>query len=404
MTKQRIGIVVQRYGLEVNGGAELHARWLAEQLATTDDVEVITTCALDYQTWAGHYPAGQDEVNGVTVHRFPVDAPRDWARTQRETARLFNYPRTLYDEVHWIRSQGPYSTPLLQWISEQYPVYDAYIFFTFHYATTYFGLQLVSDKAILVPTAHEDPFLGLSVYRPTFHLPRAIAYNTVSEQELVQRTVHNEHVPFRIAGVGVDAPDDIAAERFRATYGLTDPFLLYVGRIDESKNVPELLSHFRRFRNAAGPDRPPLKLVLLGKPHIPLPDDPDIITLGFVPDAVKYDAIQAAAVVVLPSIYESLSMITLESWAVGTPVLVNGRCDVVKRLAKESNGGLYYHSYEEFAETLATLLASADLRRQLGRQGQQFVAAHYAPEVVMAKYRELLESPATTLRMPPVRP
>lgn len=392
MTRQRIGIVVQRYGLEVNGGAELHARWLAEQLAQTDDMEVITTCALDYHTWASHYPAGREELNGVVIHRFPVDAPRDWARTQRETARLFNYPRTLYDEMRWIYAQGPYSTPLLQWISEQYAAYDAFIFFTFHYATTYFGLQLVSDKAILVPTAHEDPFLGLSAYRPIFHLPRGIAYNTVSEQELVQRTVHNELVPYRIAGVGVEVPDTISADRFRQTYDLHDPFLLYVGRIDESKNVPELLEHFRTFRRAAGPDRPPLKLVLMGKAHIPLPDDPDIVALGFVPDSVKYDAIRAADLVVLPSIYESLSLITLESWAVGTPMLVNGRCDVVKRLAKQSNGGLYYHSYEEFAEALSTLLASAALRARLGRQGQQFVAMHYTPKVVMAKYRELLES------------
>jgi glycosyltransferase involved in cell wall biosynthesis len=390
--RQRLAIVVQRYGEEVNGGAELHARWLAERLAETDEVRVLTTCALDYRTWDAHYPAGETALNGVTVHRFPVDAPRDWAKTQRQTARLFTYPRTLYDEVRWIQAQGPYSTPLLQAISENYTAIDTFIFFTFHYATTYFGLQLVSDKAVLVPTAHEDPFLGLSAYRPVFHLPRGIAYNTISEQELVQRTVHNEHVPSRIAGVGVTAPDDIAAERFRSTYGLHDPFLLYVGRIDESKNVPELLAYFRRFREDTAADGAPLKLVLLGKSHIPLPDDPDIVALGFVSDEVKYDAIRAAEAVVLPSIYESLSLITLESWAVGTPVLVNGRCDVVKRLAKESNGGLYYHSYEEFVGALATLLGSAELRTRLGRQGQRFVSTHYTPEVVMAKYRDLLEN------------
>lgn len=389
----RIGIVVQRYGLEVNGGAEQHARWLAEQLAATDEVHVMTTCAVDYQTWADFYPAGDSELNGVRLHRFPVDAIRNWTRSQRDTARLFNHPRTLMDEVRWVAAQGPYSTPLFQWISEHYADYDAFLFVTFHYASTYFGLPLVSDKAILIPTAHDDPFLGLSVYRPVFHLPRGIAFNTTSEQELVHHTVHNEHVPHRVAGVGVEAPTDRSAARFRATYGIEDDFLLYVGRIDESKNVPELWRFFRRYRQEADTaDARPLKLVMLGKAQIPVPEDPDIVSLGFVPDEAKYDAIAAASAVVLPSLYESLSLITLESWAVGTPVLVNGRCDVVKRLTKESNGGLYYHSYEEFAGALSMLLGADELRQRLGRQGQAYVDAHYRPDVVMAKYRDLLEN------------
>ena len=48
---KKIAIVVQRYGLEVNGGAELHARLLAEELNKSNLVEVFTTCALDYDLW-----------------------------------------------------------------------------------------------------------------------------------------------------------------------------------------------------------------------------------------------------------------------------------------------------------------------------------------------------------------
>ena len=149
---KRVAIVVQRYGEEVNGGAELHARWLAERLTALAEVHVLTTCAIDYATWADEYPAGRSLLNGVIVHRFPVDHTRNWHDSHRETGRLLLSEHTLFDEVAWLKAQGPYSTPLFDSIREFAPAFDAFIFFTYVYASTYFGLPLVAEKAILVPT------------------------------------------------------------------------------------------------------------------------------------------------------------------------------------------------------------------------------------------------------------
>lgn len=391
---RRIAVVVQRYGLEVNGGAEVLARWLAEHLAVRGAaVTVMTTRALDYVTWADHFPPGESELNSVAVRRYPVDEARDWRRAQRQTARVMNHRHTLFDEVQWAKDQGPYSTPLLEDISHAYRDFDAFIFFTFHYATTLFGLPLVSDKAYLVPTAHDDPFLHLAVFRPLFHLPRGIFYNTEPERALVQRVVHNANVPWRVAGMSVDAGQPAmqhaSAARFREKYGVEGDFLLYVGRIHESKNVPELLDFFARYRDEY--DRRPLKLVLLGKSHLELPQRDDVVALGFVSDEDKYDAVSAATLVVLPSLYESLSIITLESWAMGRPVLVNERCEVVKHLCKQSNAGLYYSGYDEFAATLQLMLDDTGLRRQMGRQGRRFVMHRFGTEEVLKQYTDLLD-------------
>ena len=345
MTARRVAIVVQRYGVEVNGGAEQHARWLAERLAEQStageatEVTILTTCALDYITWADHYPAGEEAINGVCVRRFPVDAPRDWKRSQRQTRLVTTHQHTLFDEVAWVKDQGPFSSPLFTAIRRAYETTDAFIFYTFHYATAYFGLPIVSDKAFLVPTAHDDPFVHMAL--------------------------------------------------FRQKYAIEGPFLLYVGRIHESKNVPELLDYFQRYRRQTGDS---LKLVLIGKSDLTLPDDPAIVHLGFLPDADKHDAIAAAALVVLPSLYESLSMITLEAWAGGTPVLVNEQCEVVKFLCRQSNGGLYYRTHDEFTAALQHLLGSDALRRQMGAQGRQFVIRHYRPEVVVRHYTTLLDA------------
>jgi len=391
--KRRLAIVVQRYGEEINGGAEQHARWLAEQLRPAAEVDVITTCAIDYQTWANVYPPGESTLNGVCVRRCPVDAARNWAKAQKQTAKLLNRPHTLFDEVAWIKAQGPYSTPLLDYLRQNYATYDAFIFFTFLYATTFFGLPLVSDKALLVPTAHDDPFLHLAAFRPLFHLPQAIAYNTEPERALVERITHNQQVLGNVAGVGVSRPADVSGDRFRARFGIEGDFALYVGRIHESKNVPELLSHFGRFwKEAAESSAHPLQLVLIGKSHLKLPPHPNILHLGFVSDQDKYDALAATTLLVLPSLFESLSMIILEAWLLGVPVLVNGRCEVLRYQCRRSNGGLYYTSYEEFALVLRTLHGSAELRARLGQQGQTFVQCHYQAEHVLKRYHALLDS------------
>ncbi len=388
MTQQRVAIVVQRYGEEVSGGAELHARWLAERLLPLAEIHVLTTCAVDYVTWANEYPAKTTLVNGVTVHRFPVDQPRDWAAAQKQTQALLLQDHSLFDEIAWVKAQGPYSTALLTAVRQSYANFDAFIFFTYLYATTYFGLPLVSDKAILVPTAHDEPFLYLPVFRPLFHLPRAIVYNTQTEKRLVNRvTGNNGRAQDIIAGVGVNLPEQVSAERFRQKYQIDGPFLLYVGRIAHGKNVPELLEDFQRFRQN---QKDPLKLVLIGKANFDLPTHPDIVPLGFLSEQDKFDALQAASVVVMPSLYESLSMIVLEAWLMGRPVLVNGRCAVLRNQCRRSNGGLYYTSYDEFSAALQQLLSNPHLRQQLGRQGQRFAQTEYHWDTIIHRYKTLL--------------
>lgn len=383
----KIALVVQRYGEEVNGGAELHARWLAEHLLRLAEVHVITTCAIDYNTWINEYPAGESELNGVQIHRFTVDQQRISDMKERTAALLFK-EHTLFDEYCWIKDQGPYSTGLFNFIRQSAGRFDYFIFFTYLYAPTYFGLPLVSEKAILVPTAHEEPYLKFPVFRSLFHLPRVIVYNTEPEKAHVNQVTGNYHIPGIIAGIGINVPGELNEQRFRQKFDVKEDFILYVGRVDHSKNVPELLDYFSRFQSAN--DRP-LKLLLIGRVNLDLPDHPDIQALGFVSEQDKFDALQAAKVLVMPSLYESLSMICLEAWLVEKPVLVNGRCTVLKFQCRQSNGGLYYHTFDEFNQALLTLLDNPDVSYSLGRQGHDFVKSRYDWEIIVAKYQAVFE-------------
>jgi glycosyltransferase involved in cell wall biosynthesis len=384
----RLAFVVQRYGLEVNGGAEYLCRLIAESLSKYFDVEVITTCALDYMTWDNQYPEGKDIINGITVWRFPVDSPRDVEKFNEFSQKVLPSPHTRDDEIEWMKLQGPYSTKLLDFVKKQKGSYDFFIFFTYLYCTTFFGLPLVKNKAILVPTAHDEPPIYLTIFKEIFQTPIAIIYNTDDEKKFVNSLFNNGNIASDIIGAWVNPPRNIDAEDFRSKYGIRSKFILYIGRIDESKGCKELFEYFLRYKQKTNSD---IKLVMLGKPVTKIPKNNDIIPLGFVSETDKYNTILASQLLVMPSKYESLSMVLLESWVCKKPCLVNSESPVLKSQCTKSNGGLWYENLDEFKASLDLLLANDKLRKKLGENGKRYVEKNYSQEVIDKKYLRMLE-------------
>jgi glycosyltransferase involved in cell wall biosynthesis len=382
----KLGIVVQRYGADINGGAEQHARYIAERLARHASVEVITTCAVDYVTWRNELPSGVETVNGVPVRRFPVLHERDPLTFGLLSQRVFDRTHAVIDELAWLEAEGPVSPQMLDHAASG--DFDYLLFFSYRYHHAWHGVRRLHDRAILVPTAERDPAMGLSIVPPIFRGVRAIMYNSPEERAMIQAAARNEDVPGVVVGVGSDVPDRTDAARFRRKFRLKRPFAIYIGRIDENKGCAELFDHFHRY--AATYPRG-LDLVLVGRPIIPIPDHPRIHHLGFLPDADKFDALAAADLLIMPSYFESLSMVALEAWALGRPVLANGRCDVLRGQCIRSGAGLYYESYEEFVETLYALESNGPLNALLGHNGRSFFREHYAWPVIERKYLDMLE-------------
>lgn len=387
--KLKLAFIVQRYGLEVNGGAEFHCRLLAEHLSKHYDVEIITTCAKDYVTWKNEYDPGKDIINNIVVWRFPVDFSRDGAvdiQFGKLSEKIFKYYHSIGDEINWIKLQGPYSVQLLNFIKDKKYEYDYFIFFTYLYFPTVYGLYLVRDKAILVPTAHDEPPIYLSIFEPLFKMPKIIAYNTEEEKKFINLKFKNDDIMSDIIGVGIQKIDNIDDNDFKRKYNV-DKFIIYVGRIDESKGCKELVEHFIRFKQETKCD---IKLVLVGKSVMDIPKHPDIITPGFISEQDKYNGIKASELLISPSRYESLSMILMEAWLCDKAVLVNGNCEVLKGQCIKSNGGLYYTNYDEFKECLNMLLEDIRLRYIMGKNGSKYVKDNYDWDIIEKKYERLL--------------
>lgn len=387
----KLVFVVQRYGPEVTGGAETHCRWLARRLSRRHQVEIVTTCALDYRTWANHYPAGRSEVDGLPVTRFPVERPRDARAFALYSDIVFRDFHTPDDESAWIAANGPLSPALVQALPGRRDV-DLFVFYSYRYYTTFHGLPPVAARAVLVPTAEDDAAVRLDAFRTLFRAPRGLMYLTPEERELVQGTSGNAGVPSVVVGSGVDVRPGWETLDVRARFGLPESYVVYVGRIEAAKGVDKLIDYYLALATL-WPDLPPLALA--GQASIELPEHPKLRPLGIVSDEEKWALISGAALLVLPSALESLSISVLEAWALGRPVLVNAACRVLEGQCLRSNGGLFYRGYAEFAPALRLMLERADLRAGMGQSGQAYVRREYDWDVVERRTEDLLASLVT---------
>jgi len=386
--KTKVAFVVQRYGIQVNGGAELHCRWIAEQMQDFWQVNVLTTCALDYLSWENYYPEGVEKINGVIVHRFPVSKPRDIREFNRLSEKIFNAPHSYKDEIAWMEAQGPNSPELLRYLRTKNHYYDVFIFFTYLYATTFWGLPIVENKALLVPTAHDEPPIFLDIFKDFFKRPKGFIFNTLEEKRFLVSLFHISCHYSDVIGVGINF-DFSKARKIIFSPALPKRYIVYVGRIEEAKGCKQLFEYWSKYKQSQISD---LKLVLVGKPQMKIPERNDIISLGFLSEDEKHAVISKSTCLIVPSFFESLSMTLLEAWLNKKPVLVNGRCIVLKNQCRRSNGGLWYENYGEFKACLNLLLKDEKLNRVLGLNGNRFVNFEYDWDVIKKKYLSLVNS------------
>lgn len=384
----KVAFVCQRYGIEISGGAELHCRWIAEHMKKHWQVEVLTSRAVDYITWKNHYPEGEDTVNGIPVKRFSVTRTRNPIRFGRIQNYILENEHSEKDELNWLDEEGPRLPALVDYIKNHRDDYDYFIFFSYRYYHSYWGVHTVPQKSILVPTAEKDPVIRLNIFKELFRKPQAIIYNSEEERKMIHALSQNQGVLGDVVGVGTKIPERYSGQEFRQEHAIDGDYIVYIGRIDENKGCHELFDFFLRFKQETGSD---IKLVLVGSTILKIPSHPDVVFLGFLSDEEKFSALDGALILVMPSFYESLSMVTLEAWAAEKPVLANARCDVLKGQCLRSQAGLYYENYDEFKESLELLLSDQQLRSEMGKNGRAYFLGNYTWDILEQKYLRIVE-------------
>ena len=391
----KVGFVLPRYGVEVHGGAETAARLLAEHLHERPgwSVEVFTTGALDAATWRDELPLGTSEVNGVPVHRFAGTERRtDFrARTDALLADPTSVPDA--DAREWIAAQGPVCPGALDAAAQS--DCDLVTFHPYLYWPTVEGVARLGARAVLHPATHDEAPVRLPLFACVFAGAAGLAFWTEEERALAHRlfpavVTHHQTV----VGMGVDGPPPgTSAAAARASLGLGErPFLLCLGRVTAMKGTHALVDLFAAFRDR---HEIPHALVFAGPVADAPPPHADVVVAGALDDATKWGLLAGADLLVSPSAYESLSLVLLEAWSAGTPVLVNGACDATREQARRASGGCWYDGFATFEVALERLLADAALRDHLAASGRAFLDAHCRWPLVIDRYTAFLQRVAS---------
>jgi glycosyltransferase involved in cell wall biosynthesis len=408
---KKIALIVQRYGLEVNGGAEFHCRILAEKLNPLYDIEVLTSCATDYISWANEYSEGIQDVNGVKIRRFPVEIERDkvkahfYGRKLRKRSlvqKVLRFLRILdaverilriksdteADMAAWSSSQGPYTPGLITYLEAHYQEYDALIFFTYLYFPTLYGLRVAPEKSILIPTAHDEPPIYMPGFKAFFKLPKAILYNTQAEKNFVNEVFNNSDIYSAVVGVGIDTYVPKTTISAREILNSESPYLIYIGRIDAAKGCEMMFNHFLKYKKATRND---VKLVLVGKAFMDIPQSNDIIAMGFINDEMKHSLLVGASALIIPSFYESLSLVTLESMAEGIPVIANEKCEVLKDHINTSHAGFIFGNYTSFKLAIDSIFDYSTDKDLMKSNAKKYVSDNYRWSSVLDKFGKVID-------------
>jgi glycosyltransferase involved in cell wall biosynthesis len=430
----RFAFVTPRYGADVNHGAEHACRLLAEQVAERHDVDVLTTCARDAKTWKNEYPEGSDRIRGVLIRRFAVSQAGDRVAFRQLSDRITAEALSRGDQLEWVRRLGPSSPGLIDFLKRQHKAYDAVIYFSLVHPTTVHGIAVAAERSILFPHLKYEPALRFGLWSEVLSSARGIGYFSAAERRLTRGYIQAALAAEEVVGIGVEAPpqqtyprhqqdpadnpvdaDGVGAGEeagpgdylsgrgipFRRRHRLYGSIALYGGSVEPDNGCEEMLEYFDSYASAdaatgSGSPRAGARadgdtaLVLMGVKMMRVPDERYIRLAGVLPDRERLIAYEAADVTLAPGANDVLAQPTLESMAVGTPVLASARNEAAVDYVRRANAGLYYANRQEFTEALRLLMTNTKLREQLGENGRQYVRQNHRWDAVVGRFERLV--------------
>ncbi|WP_336830493.1 glycosyltransferase [Sphingobacterium multivorum] len=411
---EKICFVVCQYGKEVNGGAEIHCKMLAERLSHDYDIDVLTSKIINYNTFDEYYTEPKESINNINILRFDCIKYDNsvyniwwkrsrWSRKVRRTLFRFGILKPLANffpvwnlgienERKLLESHGFYSPDMLSFLQKNQHNYKKIILMSYPYPHSVFGASIMPSKSILIPTAHNEGDLFRSIQTHLFTQVRHIAFNTEEEQNLALRVFGNKIAPHSIVAVGVETEvleSTSTRQEVLNKFNIESPYLHYFGRICNSK-MGNLTEWFIDYKKKYPSD---LKLVLTGRLFQEKIEHPDIIYTGFVTELEKIMLIKNAKLIINPSKNESLSLLLLEAMNLGKMALVNGKSDVMKgHCIKSDYAAVHYLNKEDFQNKIHQYAFDEKLLLQNSAKAIDYVNKNYNWVNIINKLKHIIDT------------
>jgi glycogen(starch) synthase len=225
----------------------------------------------------------------------------------------------------------------------------------------------------------------------------AVLAQTPSERKFLQEHgLPTDKVHIVSPGVDPAEGEQADGQGFRQAHHIEGPMVLSAGALSHAKGTHHLIAAARQLWN----ENHPLTVVLIGRAeksvqHL-LEEIPDqrracCQYLGEVSEKEKWDAMDAADMVAMPSQTESFGIVFLEAWARGKPV-VGARAGAVQDVIDDGGDGLLveFGDVAGLAEALRKLLDNPTLAAEMGQRGRDKVHRVYTWEHQYARWRAVV--------------
>ncbi|MDH5478397.1 MAG: glycosyltransferase family 4 protein [Nitrospinota bacterium] len=386
----RLAMVTPRHEKQTAGGAENHAARLAESFtAAGHRADILTTRTTSMLDWNNNLPEGAEMVDGVMVRRFAMDNLE--ATEYHRLGHMINTRRELdwTEQTEFLRL-GIRSTALDEYIAAHTEDYDYFFFVPYLYGTAYWASHRAPEKSLLIPCYHREPEATLKALNQNAQWMTGLMFNTAAELKLAREELKIHNPNMMVVGVGVETSEPGDAVRFRAKFGLEGEFILYVGRFQREKGLDDLVNQFKQYVDETGSK---VTLALVGRGDMQVTDDPahNIRVLGFLAEQDKLDAAAACSALALPSIRESFSIVMMEAWAQGRPVIAAGRCDAAREHIYTCQGGLLYDDAKELGLCVDRIVNDKPAADEMGRRGREYVKANFQSTTIVENFVNALE-------------
>jgi glycosyltransferase involved in cell wall biosynthesis len=373
-----------------SGGAERAAHWFAAQArAAGFNLRVLSTTLGNpfHDKHQEVFPTGEGDSEGIPVIRF---CPRQCGQEALDNLlrRIERRDELSLDQQREFFRANVSSADMEEFICSQPE--GLFIFVPYYYGTTVLGAT-VAERFVLIPCLHDEPVAELSLLRSVFSRNCDVLFLSEPEEGLFRSLYGDGAVRrSRVTGFSAPEPPNCRADRFLNRFPPGKKILLFLGRKHRDKGAADLVFHFDRYCRGNPDTRFVLALAGPGEIGVDLPAGDHIQDVGMLTEEEKWDALAGSYALVHPSLRESFSIVLMEAWACGRPVVVNEDCAVTRWHAERANGGLWYGDYETFAAGLDYLARHPDEAAAMGSQGRQYIEREYNPRKVAQAFTDFL--------------
>ena len=395
--------VVPIYSPGILFGSSKYVQDISNGLAARGHLlTVLTADALTVRGWIdplfGEYTSEKEEmIDRVRVRRLKTQWQISSSMVLLKLGEGWLLPKTMGNLVSLL-SFGPYLSNLTrEFENERYEV--------IHVTPTPSALVYLVRKAcrtlrkpfVCSPFIHfEDPrFKNPLLWKTLKEATVVIACSGYEKEGMTKMGIHPSKIVVIPMGINPREWENVDGERFRRKYGLNGKkVVLFAGTKSYNKGATHLLDAAKKIRQRRGD----LVLVMIGSPTWEwkrkkrVPDEPNLLDLGYVPEGEKRDAFDACDLFVMPSRYDSFGIVYLEAWGRGKPV-IGARAGAIPEIIEENRDGLLveFADVEGLASKILYLLEHPDLRKEMGEVGRRKVAEQFNWETNIGMIEEVFE-------------